>query len=471
MNIRIEGATGDVLSGLKCLHEIIHQLEPTTEQRRKISEAVNEVLSNLRDLIEDSGLQGVVHEISVHGSFARDTWLPGDTDVDIFVLFDKSLELEDLRKLTEELSQKLAVRLNTRLETRFASHPYYVIIYKGIELELIPAYKINDIREMKSAVDRTPFHTAYVLSKLSENPDLKRDIRVFKALLRKLGIYGAELEVRGFSGYLSEVLIITYGGLVPLLSAAAKWIPWKIYIPRKVPQKLRGTAPLVVLDPVDSQRNAAAAVSVEQLSKLIAFSNVFLKFPQILCCVLGEVESLEYLTYRPDKNTILLRLMGHPPLVKDALAGKVRRILDGVSNSLEREGFRVMRKLMVNLHGEWFIILQLEEAELPFLEKRVGPPVWHENSLNFLKKWVLNNPAPFIDGDRWVVISERKTRKAEDVIINALKAYKEYEWEILNGATSQERLPEAYYNDISRILAGNEVWILCLRRFLIGQTS
>ena len=56
------------------------------------------------------------------------------------------------------------------------------------------------------AADKSPFHTEYVTNKLDEE---KRDqVRLLKKFLKSLGIYGAEIAKNGFSGYVTEVLIL-----------------------------------------------------------------------------------------------------------------------------------------------------------------------------------------------------------------------------------------------------------------------
>ncbi|QOJ78265.1 CCA tRNA nucleotidyltransferase [Infirmifilum lucidum] len=452
----------------ECLLKYFSRLEPSEEQREKISKVADQAIGTLHKIIESRELQNIIHEVSIHGSFARDTWLPEDVDIDIFILFDERVGVEDLRKITEALSAQLADRLGAELETRFAAHPYFVVKYRGVELELVPAYKVEKPEEMKSAVDRTPFHTDYVVSQLRKNPGLKRDIRIFKALLRRLNIYGAEAEVKGFSGYLSEVLIIHFGGLTPLLRAVAKWVPWRVVIPESA-QKLRGSAPLVVLDPVDPRRNAAAAVGVEQLSKLIAFANTFTYKPEILCCILEDLE--EEVEYTPDGDTLILRLRDHPPLVQDALAGKISRVLDSVTNTLQRYNFKVLRKLYLKLEDEHLLVFQLEALELPIYEKKIGPPVWHKNIINFLSKWASNLPAPFVEGDRAVVVAPRKIRRAIDTVKEVLRVYRGFEWEIHDAPSFLEGLAQDKKYMLLKALAGYEPWIICLRRCLGGSPS
>ncbi|NIS30872.1 MAG: tRNA CCA-pyrophosphorylase, partial [Actinobacteria bacterium] len=54
--------------------------------------------------------------------------------------------------------------------------------------------------------DRTPFHAAYVEGRL--NDELAAEVRVLKQLLEGIGVYGSDLKTRGFSGYLTELLVL-----------------------------------------------------------------------------------------------------------------------------------------------------------------------------------------------------------------------------------------------------------------------
>ena len=93
----------------------------------------------------------------------------------------------------------------------------------GFEVDLVPCYALPDASRIRSAVDRTPFHTRFVLSSLD---DVKRgQVLLLKQFMKGIGVYGAEAKVQGFSGYLTELLIIKYGDLLNVLRAASGWRP------------------------------------------------------------------------------------------------------------------------------------------------------------------------------------------------------------------------------------------------------
>ena len=90
---------------------------------------------------------------------------------------------------------------------------------RGINVDIVPAYKIKNAEERGTAVDRTQLHNEFVNSNL--NVRQRDEVRVLKAFLKAHGIYGAEARIEGFSGYLCELLIYHYGTFANLVTAMA----------------------------------------------------------------------------------------------------------------------------------------------------------------------------------------------------------------------------------------------------------
>ena len=61
------------------LKEILNEIKPSNEEKRKINREVKELISKIK--IKDA-------EVILGGSLAKDTWLRNTHDVDIFVAFD-----------------------------------------------------------------------------------------------------------------------------------------------------------------------------------------------------------------------------------------------------------------------------------------------------------------------------------------------------------------------------------------------
>lgn len=167
-------------------------------------------------------------------------------------------------------------------EIAYAEHPYTRATVEGYALDLVPCYDIKDAGRIKSAVDRTPHHNRYIFKNLT--PMLSSEVRLLKQFSKSIGVYGSDLRVEGFSGYLSELLIIRYRSFVNLFKEAGKWEAGKVFIDLEKHHKARPDTkskypgqPLIVIDPVDRNRNVAAALSPANFEKFKESVGAFIK--------------------------------------------------------------------------------------------------------------------------------------------------------------------------------------------------
>ena len=100
-----------------------------------------------------------------------------------------------------------------------------------------------------------------------------------------MNIYGAEISTKGFSGYVSEVLIIKFGSFLSVLDYFSNFTIDKriisldnIFVNDEKLQK-KFDSFLIILDPIDSNRNLGTAISSLSAGTLIQSSRVFLKNP------------------------------------------------------------------------------------------------------------------------------------------------------------------------------------------------
>ncbi|MEM1805076.1 MAG: nucleotidyltransferase domain-containing protein, partial [Nanopusillaceae archaeon] len=189
--------------------DILDKIRPKKDEREKVYEIINEFI----ELLETEGL-----EIFLGGSFAKDTWLSGDYDVDLFILFEK--EDQKMSNIIEEVLMKKKLDYQ-RIK---GSRDYFRVVYKGINFELVPILKIKSISEAKNITDLSPFHVDYILKKI-KNTNLNDEIRLLKAFMKAKHLYGAESYMRGFSGYVCELLIIYYKSFYNLIRNAVLWKP------------------------------------------------------------------------------------------------------------------------------------------------------------------------------------------------------------------------------------------------------
>ncbi|RLE74445.1 MAG: CCA tRNA nucleotidyltransferase [Thermoprotei archaeon] len=390
---------------------------PSADEERRLRAVAAEVLRALSDCARGHGLSV---EVEVEGSVAKGTWLPGDRDIDVFLLFDRRTSLEELRYWGLRLAREAARALGCGFEERYAEHPYLRLSYKGYEVDVVPSYRVESGDEVVTAVDRTRLHTRYVLSKADER--LKVEVRLLKRFMKAVGVYGAEVKVGGFSGYLCELLVIHYGSFLGVLRAARGWRPWRVVVDpgghysEAERGKLRRAfkSPLVVIDPVDRTRNAAAAVTLQRFSEFVAASRAFLERPSLKFFIEEEVEPMsrgELEAELEERGTGLIALrFDVGELSPDVLWGQVHRTVRNVLNFLKQYKFEVVN------WGAWsddrsiaIVLLELSSLTLSPVELHSGPPVGSPEEPNFLRKYLGSAVAgPFIVDGKWYVLRRRK---------------------------------------------------------------
>src|SRR6266568_4641095 len=185
------------------------------------------IRSKVEEILESSEIQA---EVTLQGSFARDTWISGEADLDIFARFSPTMERD----------------------------------------------------EWKSATDRTPYHTEFMQTHLT--PELRLEARLLKKFAKGIGAYGAEIKIGGFSGMLIDTLALYYHSFMETIRQASSWTQGtllEIGKPEGIvsPKEKDPNVDLVVIDPVDPNRNLAAAVRPDKLWSFVAAGRQFLRNP------------------------------------------------------------------------------------------------------------------------------------------------------------------------------------------------
>jgi len=189
----------------RVLRGAIARIKPSPEEGRETRAVADEVMRRLRAAIPgDIGIELV-------GSIAKGTALAGSGDIDIFITFPHGKYTREDLEHTGLAFAKRALAKGETWEIGFAEHPYLKAVIRGKDVEIVPAFKISSASEKASAADRSPLHTEYVLKRISEKQ--KDDVRMLKKFLKRLAVYGAEVKVEGFSGYLCELLILRHASI------------------------------------------------------------------------------------------------------------------------------------------------------------------------------------------------------------------------------------------------------------------
>ncbi|MEM2974791.1 MAG: CCA tRNA nucleotidyltransferase, partial [Candidatus Micrarchaeia archaeon] len=369
-------------------------------------------------------------EIVLAGSTSRGTNLKGDRDFDVFMLFPKSYSEKELAALGLKWAKKVVK--GKKWELAYAQHPYLRAWVDGREIDIVPSYKISKISEKATAVDRTPLHAAYILSHITE--EQKDDVRLLKQFLKGAGIYGAEGKIQGFSGYLCELLILAYGSFIRFVQeiACLKEIP--IFDPegkrpRELLIKLFPEAAMIYIDPVDSNRNVAAAVSKTSLSLLIYTSRKFLKQPS---------EKFFFPTSEKfDRKWMEKQLKGRdseiitiefecPKVVEDIRWPQLYKFAHKISERAKDNKFSIFDSDVSEKGEKCIILFEFEVYRLPRIKKIVGPPLWYETDVEeFMRKHKVTEPIWF-ENDRILALDKRKFTRAWDLLKDIIKNPKSY---------------------------------------------
>jgi len=404
---------------LQIREQVLKRIRPPEDE----VERVNALAQSLITLCEECARElGLSVRCTLVGSVARGTWLKGDHDFDLFILFPPSTSWEELERLGLEIGRRAARKFASlhpkgRVIERYADHPYIQLVFEDGEVDFVPAYHIEDASSIISAVDRTPHHTRYVLSHIAGRED---EVRLLKQFFKAAGIYGSELKRRGYSGYLCELLVIHYGSFLECIKAMAGWKRGTV-IDIEGHSTKRHDESLVVVDPVDPKRNVASALSLDNFARSIHRARAFLSSPSTSFFEIEEEE----LSIDPRRGTGLVALeFSRPNLVDDVLYPQIYHAMNSVASLLEREGFRVYSKKVGERNGHICMLFELEVWELPPIKKHVGPPVdLKDHAERFLARYK-NNPRAcsevYIENGRYCVDLRRKHQRADAFLMATL---------------------------------------------------
>ena len=344
------------------------------------------------------------------GSFAKGTWLSKNADVDIFIKFKK----ETSEKKFEEISKKIGFESMKKYHPyiRYSDHPYVEAKIKETKINVVPCYDVK-LGDWKSAADRSPFHTKNMKKALSSK--MKDEVRLLKTFLQSTGIYGAEMAKQGFSGYVTEVLILNFGSFENVIKSIAKIK--KNQIIGKTSENFE--TPIIIIDPIDSKRNLAAAISVENIGKFILSCRAFQINPSL--------KFFKPKNSKSSKNTsenILVVKFNFKLRSPDIIWGQIKRATNSLKTQLEIGGFKILRSAShTDEKKEAYLFFLLESSIIPKKFSKTGPEFFRENDCrSFIAKNISKTDLMWIDEyGKIVALDERKYFEAVKFLSNFLK--------------------------------------------------
>lgn len=407
------------------LKKVLERVKPTEADEKLVRRVAEEIIHSVEAACKKLKIDA---RPMLVGSVARGTWLRDERDIDIFIMFPEGLSREDLERQGLAVAREVAGR---RGKERFAEHPYVTMEFKGFDVDLVPCYDIPDPSKIKSAVDRSPHHQRYMIEHLTS--ELTDEVLLVKKFMEGIGVYGAELKIQGFSGYLCELLTLHHGSFQKLVEAASGWKPGVIidhernYTDESEPAILFEGQPLVVIDPVDPNRNVAAAVSMQNFATFVRACQEFLSEPRMEFFFPHKVKLLNTQEVRRivrrRGTKIFCVIFETPDLVPDVLYPQLRKTEQALVARLRQAGFEVQRSDVFG-DSKSLILLELCTSELANVQTRVGPPVTIEVK-DFIKEHLKSKEkmaGPFVDDEGRVVFElEREETDAGDVLKRALE--------------------------------------------------
>lgn len=367
--------------------EVLSKIKPNEIEQKKCEKITKLFLTTLNSKLKDAkGILG--------GSGAKDTWLSGSHDVDIFVQFDYAKFAAQSGKLSDLLEKTLQKTFpKAKINRLHGSRDYFQLRYEGIDFEIVPILKVTKPIQAKNITDLSPLHSLWVNKHAAKQKD---DIRIAKQFCKANGLYGAESYIGGFSGYVLEILVAHYGSFEKLLKASLKWKDKEVVDPANhYPKKdalfhlnsSKQHSPLILVDPMDKNRNASAALSRDKFIELKKKANEFLNKPAVSFFVKTELNLITLQKEAKQSKLYLAYLEVQPKSGKrDVVGSQLVKVFEFIQKKLK--GFGVQKSGWDWDKNKEAIFYFLVEKDIqPSFELRAGPPLeLKEYAVDFKKQ-------------------------------------------------------------------------------------
>ena len=337
---------------------------PNHTQRKKVDKIANQVFSLVNQVAEK---QKSVVSVHFGGSYAKETWTPEKIDIDIFVKFKKTTTEKNFETIGKKIGFDSLKKFKPYV--RYSEHPFVEANIDGVGVNIVPCYDIKK-GEWKSAADRSTFHTEFMSEKLTGL--MKDDIRVLKCFLKINGMYGAEIAKQGFSGYVCEVLVYYLGSFENVLKKISKLDNNQMI--GESPRRFE--SPIVIIDPIDRNRNLGAAISIQNVTNFVLIARNFLKKNSISYF---KQKSKIRIPKELAKNTLVVNFK-YKKRSEDIIYGQIKRASNSIESQLVKEGFNVLRNdALVYDQDKASLLFLLESLTISKNEIRAGPEVFSDN--------------------------------------------------------------------------------------------
>ncbi|MBI2548506.1 nucleotidyltransferase domain-containing protein [Candidatus Woesearchaeota archaeon] len=400
------------------LNKVSKAVQPDEKALRR---RVDDFLQRLNTALKNYRIQATA---VAGGSIAKGTYLKDDFDIDIFVLFDYE------RYEHQIISLVLGNVLRSFKPLKVPGSRDYFQIREGMLMyEVIPVLAISTPSKAKNVTDVSPMHVSWVKERCKENLRLQQEIRLVKAFCKAQEVYGAESYIKGFSGHVLDILTIVYGGFLPLLKAAQHWkakivVDYNnVYNGHALEQlnRAKTESPLIVVDPLQPERNASAALSIEKFEAFIEAATAFLTNPSEVFFVKKET-TLDEIRGLTGKNELILLKVVPKDGKKDIVGSKLLKAHEYLKKNILAHDFKLINEGWkwdkTRDKGKnasfWYIIPKKTLSK--YYEKQ-GPPLSQQQNVTAFKQ---RHAVTFVRGNRIYAHVQRKYKKASDLVKHLL---------------------------------------------------
>lgn len=385
---------------------LIKSLRPSAKEMEHVSDITQQLSNHLETITAEKNFNIT---ITPGGSTAKGTNLQGNFDVDIFIQFKTEGKLDDMLETLLE---------GMKYDRVHGSRDYFTLEYGGFFVELVPVKHVTSCEEAENVTDMSPLHVQWAQEHLTDK--LRDDIRLAKQFCKATGVYGAESYINGISGHVLDILLIYYGGFDAFIDAVCAWNGLTVIDPENQHEdplhalnQAKLTSPLIVIDPIDKNRNAAAAMNTKTYEQLISAAKSFKASPDKTYFEIDILDENELCEEKKDTDELFV--IEATPLKgkRDVTFTKLLKIKEFIERHLELAEFTVRKAGWQPQENKAVLFFFVDSTPLKKEFVRQGPPA---SQLKDVAKFKEVNPRAFEQNGKWCVIQTRKYIHAHDYV-------------------------------------------------------
>jgi tRNA nucleotidyltransferase (CCA-adding enzyme) len=407
---------------------ILSLVMPTAEENTEFVKVAEKLVRKIKKIANKLDIKCSPY---IGGSFGKGTYLKGNSDVDIFMRFDKSYNDSDLSKFLE----KILIDSKIKYKKQKGSRDYFSGKFGPkefrIEFEFVPNRFVIKKSEAVNSTDLSPLHVEFLKLKEKMDSSLTDEIRLAKQFFKAQDLYGAESYIGGFSGHVIDILIMTFGSLDKLIENGKTWESQMYIDINKVYKDFHEAAlalgddknsSLVIIDPIISNRNAARALSEENYSRFL-----------LVCNRMGSLDESDFTIVKKDFTEIMdshklfcktnnLKLVMYKITFsvkgesEDIVGSKLKKLHGKLFKYFDSLDFRIFNdEFFVDIKGGVCLFcFDFEKITLPSVKVLKGPKTFMTDAIvSFLKG---RDSQYFIREDRICIYDKRRITDLNEVI-------------------------------------------------------